>query len=195
MKMGKLSILAFALGTVINFASCDSASSEATPNSVKLSDRDMKNGQGDIGIGVKQKISVPEESNSFLIGETVSCDGLLGSKAEYTVTKAEIFKSAEESNLPLDEFAQNLDESKVRFEEENGEAEFLLLTIEAETLEDMKGELVKGRTDIHIMDFKLFNENRLLGTAVYFQGGDDSYQKDKEKTYYYFAAPKGKRLL
>ena len=135
MKMGKLSILAFALGTVINFASCDSASSEATPNSVKLSDRDMKNGQGDIGIGVKQKISVPEESNSFLIGETVSCDGLLGSKAEYTVTKAEIFKSAEESNLPLDEFAQNLDESKVRFEEENGEAEFLLLTIEAETLE------------------------------------------------------------
>lgn len=194
MKTRKLAILAFGLGVVINIAACDSASPEVTPNSVKRSNRLVENGQGDIGVGVEPKLSVPKENNSFLIGEAVTCDGLSDSKIKYTVTKAEIFESVEESDLPSDEFIQGLDEARVFFEEENGEAEFLVLTIDAEALEDMKIEVVKNRTDIHIMEFYLFNENKLLGNAVYFQGGDESYQKDSEKNYYYFAAPIEKKV-
>lgn len=104
----------------------------------------MENGQGDIGIGVEQKISVPEENNSFLIREAVTCDGLSDSKIKYTVTKAEIFESVEESNLPSDEFIRGLDETRIYFEQQNGEAEFLVLTIDAEALEDMKIKFVKN---------------------------------------------------
>lgn len=194
MKTRKLAILAFGLGVVINIAACDSTSPEVTPNSVKRSNRLVENGQGDIGVGVDQKISVPEENNSFLIGESVTCDGLSDSKIKYTVTKAEIFESVEESDLPSDEFIRGLDETRVYFEQQNGEADFLVLTIDVEALEDMKIEVVKNRTDIHIMEFHLFNDNKLLGYDVYFQGGDESYRKDKEKTYYYFAAPTGKKV-
>lgn len=202
MKINKLAIAAFGLGIVISLVSCDSASPKVLPDSEKTvngitsagPEGAASGGREGIGVGVIEKIAAPGEDNSFQIGDAVTCEGVSGSKVKYTVTKAEIFESIEESNLQSDDFIQGVDEAIVRFEGQNGEASFLVLTVDAEAIADMQIELVNGRTDIHLIEFKLFYEDKPLGDAVYFQGGDESYKKDKKKTYYYFAAPVGKSV-